>query len=65
MSVSPASQMRHLHDLYWTLVDQAATTGKFTRIELHKVIVDRFPKYRHARLEGFEPEEAFKIAGQG
>ena len=64
MMGAPASQQEGLRDIYWTLVDNAATTGKFSRNDLHKVIVHRFPKYRHARLEGFSPEQAFEIAGK-
>ena len=64
MMEAPASQQEGLHDLYRTLVDNAATTGKFSQNDLHRVIVKRSPKYRHARLEGFSPEQAFEIAGE-
>jgi hypothetical protein len=64
MMEAPASRQEGLNDLYWTLVDSAATTGKFSRQDLHSVIVNRSSKYRHARIEGFSPEKAFEIAGQ-
>ena len=64
MMEAPASQQEGLHAIYWTLVDSAATTGKFSPNDLHRAIIERAPAYRHARLEGFGPEKAFQIAAK-
>jgi hypothetical protein len=64
MMEAPASRQDGLRDVYWTLVDNAATTGKFTRDELHTVILARSRKSRHCRVEGFSKEDAFEIAGR-
>ncbi len=64
MMEAPASQQDGLRDVYWKLVENAANTGKFTRDQLHGVILTRSRKYRHCRLEGFSEEEAFQIAGK-
>jgi hypothetical protein len=64
MMQAPASQQDGLRDLYWTLVDNAAHTGKFTRDQLHRVILARSRKYRHCRIEGFGKEEAFDLAAR-
>jgi hypothetical protein len=59
---APPSEMGALHAAYQNLLAQAADTAKVERELMHGVIIERSLPYRHARLEGFSPEQAFEIA---